>query len=399
MKIKFNIDRNGCLYSFSSTDGHCEVIEEFIIPSKIKGREVSSIGQLTNSFRELRGIGVKKIENLIIEDGIKFINNYAFSNIKLEIDNFYWPTSCTEIPAFCFDGSYIERVKGIENVKFVGKDAFSRTQRLIEINWPQHCFQIPAECFSYSRIEKISGIENVTQIKKSAFATTDLKSFTWPKGCFSVPEKCFCDSILENINGLEAVKTIGQAAFANTNLKSIKWPTKCKHIPEGCFCNSPIKSISNINRVTRVSNSAFEKTKLKTIIWPTSCAEIPFCCFYNTPLKEIKEIDNVREIGEYAFARTNLKTITWPSNCEKIPYNCFENSSLEEIIFSNYRGIKDIDLYNLYSFIYLSGNNIKKIDLSAVGAVNFIETRSNVDYKKLLEKMESIICFPYYVIV
>ena len=66
MKIKFNIDRNGCLYSFSSTDDHCEVIEEFIIPSKIKGREVSSIGELEHSFSKLKDHGVKRIKSLVI---------------------------------------------------------------------------------------------------------------------------------------------------------------------------------------------------------------------------------------------------------------------------------------------------------------------------------------------
>ena len=214
MNIKFDVTIDGCLKGF--TCDSCETeIDELVIPAKVDGKEVSSIGELELSFSKLEDQGVKKIKKIKIEDGIREVKSWAFANIKIEIDELHWPSDCEKIP-------------------------------------------------------------------------------------------------------------------------------------EGCF--------------------------------------------YNTPLKEIHNLDLAKEIGEYAFARTNLKTITWPVNCDRIPVNCFRGSTIEEITFPA-GGIRDIDLYKL-AFTF---RNIKKIDLSALGVVNFIKGCPGVDYQKLYKGMKGILRLPYYV--
>ena len=258
MDIKFNVAIDGCLKSF--TCDSCETeIDEFVIPAKVDGKGVSSIGRLGTSFSKLKEQGVKKIKRVIIEEGVKEIKNWAFANIKIEIDELHWTSDCEKIPEECFNGTPLKEIKGIERVKKIG-----------------------ASAFSYS----------------------DLKTITWPASCEKIPEECF--------NG--------------------------------------------------------------------------------TPLEEITGIEHVKEIGEYAFARTNLKTITWPVNCEEISTGCFCDSTIEAITFPS-GGIRDIDLFDLA----FSNVDIKKIDLSAVDAVNFIRGHLDVDYKELYEKMKEILCLPYYV--
>ena len=258
MNIKFDVTIDCCLKGF--TCDSCETeIDELVIPAKVDGKEVSSIGGLKLSFSKLEDQGVKKIKKIKIEDGIREVKSWAFANIKIEIDELHWPSDCEKIP-------------------------------------------------------------------------------------------------------------------------------------EGCFYNTPLKEIHNLDLAKEIGEYAFAKTNLKTITWPANYDEIPRTCFFCTPLKEIQGINNVKKIGEYAFAKTNLKTITWPSNCDEFFKNCFFDSSIEEITFPA-GGIKDIDLFDLA----FSNVDIKKIDLSAVDAVNFIRGHLDVDYKELYEKMKEILCLPYYV--
>ena len=258
MDVKFHITSDGWLDRFTCTACKKE-IDEFVIPAKVDGKEVWSIEQLTRSFSKLKDHGVRRIKKIKIEEGVREAQAWAFAGIGIEIDEMLWPSSCDKIPVSCFYATPLEEIKGIDNIKKIGK-----------------------------------------------------------------------------------------SAFACTNLKTITWPSDCEKIPEGCF--------------------------------------------YNTPLKEIHNLDLAKEIGEYAFARTNLKTITWPVNCDRIPVNCFRGSTTEEIKFPA-GGIMDIDLYKL-AFTF---RNIKKIDLSALGVVNFIKGCPGVDYQKLYEGMKDILCLPYYV--
>ena len=302
MDIKFNVAIDGCLKSF--TCDSCETeIDEFVIPAKVDGKGVSSIGRLGTSFSKLKEQGVKKIKRVIIEEGVKEIKNWAFANIKIEIDELHWTSDCEKIPEECFNGTPLKEIKGIERVKKIG-----------------------ASAFSYS----------------------DLKTITWPASCEKIPEECFNGTPLKEIKGIEHVKKIGESAFSRTNLKTITWPASCEKIPEECF--------------------------------------------NGTPLEEITGIEHVKEIGEYAFARTNLKTITWPVNCEEISTGCFCDSTIEAITFPS-GGIRDIDLFDLA----FSNVDIKKIDLSALGIVNFIKDYPGVDYQKLYDEMKEILRLPYYV--
>ena len=201
----------------------------------------------------------------------------------------------------------------------------------------------------------------------------------------------------------EGVEKIKNWAFAKIDIEidAVLWPTSCENISPCCFYKTPLKAIKGIEYVKEIGAYAFERTHLKTITWPSNCEKIPTECFSDTPLEEVTGIEHVKEIGECAFAYTKLKNITWPVDCERIPANCFRGSTIEEIIFPA-GGVKDIDLYDFTSsndlYDFTSSNvNIKKIDLSALGIVNFIKGHPGVDYQKLYEKMKSILKLPYYV--
>ena len=65
MNIKFYVAEDGCLEDF--TCGTCEEgIDELVIPAKVDGQEVYSIGRLSYSFSKLKDHGVKRIKSLVI---------------------------------------------------------------------------------------------------------------------------------------------------------------------------------------------------------------------------------------------------------------------------------------------------------------------------------------------
>ena len=171
MKIEFLINDRGELYDFKTSEEE-EEIGEFRIPSIVNGVKVESIGDLRHAFLNLYDHGVEKIKKLIIEDGIKKIAGFAFSDIVIEIDTVVWAKTCLTIPQSCFDSSPIRNVEGIEQVYKIGSCAFYGTQ-LKRFSWPKNCKMIPHSCFAWSTIETIIGIENVEKIESCAFYSSN----------------------------------------------------------------------------------------------------------------------------------------------------------------------------------------------------------------------------------
>ena len=255
MKIEFLINNTGELYSFRTSNEE-EEIEEFRIPSIVNGVKVESIGDLRDAFFNLHKYGVKRIEKLIIEDSIKKIKAFAFSNIDIEIDTVVWPKSCKVIPHHCFAVSTIKAIVGIENVEKIGSSAFMWTL-FKSFNWPAKCKVIPKECFSNCKnFERIENIEQVTQINAYAFYGTQLKRFSWPEKCKNISAGCFCECrCLERIDGIEEVTDIGEDAFQSSAIKKFLWPASvsatkneeflinCKHLEEIIFGGVGIKDV------------------------------------------------------------------------------------------------------------------------------------------------------------
>ena len=343
------------LDSFSVTGDVPEVIEEFKIPSVVDGKHILGISTMRASFVNLLGRGVKQIKRVIVEDGVEYVANWAFSQIPIKIDEFYWPATCNTIPHGCFYCSPVKAITG--------------------------------------------GIKDVTEIGATAFDATELETFVWPSKCKVIPEDCFCNCVhLMKISGIDNVTKIGHCAFAVTKLSSFDWPAKCKHIPEGCFFLTPIKEINNIEHVTQIGLGAFKETSIIKFTWPSKCKIIPTDCFFNAPLEEIHGIENVEKIGSEAFGGTLLQTFIWPLKVKVPAANRFSSwglkncKKLRKITFAENTGIQEVDLNALTSL-----KNIEIIDLSKVAVVNFINTNSKVETSILYEKIKDKLRLPYYV--
>ena len=403
MNITWEIIDNGTgswekIMSFSATGEAPEVIEEFKIPSVVERNQILGISEtMRASFQSLWVKGVKEIKKLIVEDGIEYVDPWAFSQIPIKIDEFYWPSTCTTIPHSCFYSSAICGIKGIDNVSTIEPFAFGNS-KIVKIVWPAKCYTIPKGCFFDSNLKEITGIENLEEIKECAFSLTDIETLVWPQKCKVIPKKCFKNCTqLEKISGIDKVIKIEEEAFATTFLRSFDWPAKCSHIPEGCFYETPINEISNIAHIVKIGSGAFAKTLITKFIWPQKCKRIPNYCFFGTPLKEIQGIEKVEGIGTNAFEDTLLQTFIWPLGV-KVPkvVDCFfflnNCKKLRRITFAENPGILEVNLNFLSSL-----NKVEVIDLSKVAVVNFINTNSKVETSILYEKVKNKLRLPYYV--
>ena len=383
---------------FSVTGEILEVIEEFKIPAVVDGKQILGISETMHiAFEYLRDKGVKEIKKLIVEDGIEYVDPWAFSQISIKIDEFYWPSTCNTIPHGCFDSSAICEIKGIDNVTTIGPSAFAYSE-IGKMVWPAKCYTIPEGCFFDSNLKEITGIESLKAIKESAFSLTDIGTFVWPQKCKGIPKKCFefCTQLMK-ISGIDKVTKIDDYAFSDTKLSSFDWPARCKHIPDGCFYGTPIEEISNIEHITQIGRSAFNKALITKFIWPSKCKLIPSYCFSETPLKEIQGIEKVEGIGAKAFEGTLLQTFIWPLGV-KVPkvVDCFfflnNCKKLRRITFAENPGILEVNINLLASL-----EKVEVIDLSKVAVVNFIDNNRDADTSMLYEKVKNKLILPYYV--
>ena len=383
--------------SFSVTGDVPEVIEEFKIPSVVDGKHILGISTMRASFVKLLNRGVKQIKRVIVEDGVEYVANWAFSQIPIKIDEFYWPATCNTIPHGCFDSSDIFEIKGIDNVTTIKPSAFAYSE-IGKMVWPGKCYTIPEGCFFDSNLKEITGIESLEAIKESAFSLTDIGTFVWPQKCKVIPKKCFahCTQLMK-ISGIDKVTKIEEYAFSDTKLSSFDWPAKCRHIPDGCFYETPIEEISNIEHITQIGSGAFSKTLITKFIWPSECKLIPGYCFSGTPLKEIQGIEKVEKIGSESFGGTLLQTFIWPLGVNVPKADCFfflnNCKKLRKITFAENSGILEVDLNTLASL-----EKVKVIDLSRVAVVNFINPNSRIEPSTLYEKVKNKLILPYYVI-
>ena len=100
-----------------------------------------------------------------------------------------------------------------ENIKRVGKEAFSGCNQLFSAIWKAKC-EIPEECFSYcSKLSRFS-FANAEAIGKKAFAKSGLRSITLPKN----------------------IKKVETYAFGGCeNLEKVVWRAQANIIPSSCF--------------------------------------------------------------------------------------------------------------------------------------------------------------------
>ncbi|MBR2444190.1 MAG: leucine-rich repeat protein [Clostridia bacterium] len=319
-------------------------------------------------------IGNDTITKIIIPEGIKTIDAYAFARLTA-LKEVVLPSTIENIEYGAFAGcTKLEKVTGIENVQLINYGAFEGCNLKGTLKLDKAC-AIGDFCFaSNPNLEKVEMSDKLQSIGASAFAycrklTTvsigaekaklgtyvfsDCSSLTTVKANASViPEGAFMNcSSLENLTIGKDVGYIGELAFAGTKISQFKLdsantvykvsadgkylltkdgktlllaaPTErgsivvsdasITAIGNGAFASN--KNITSIKAtgVTMVKDYAFYGCSALTSVTLGKLSEIGSYAFYNTAISTLPALDGLDKIGENAFAYTDLTVVTIPN--------------------------------------------------------------------------------------
>ena len=295
--------------------------------------------------------------NIIIENGITSIGNYAF-----------W---CSETFNITIPNS----------VKNIGKGAFAYCKNLTNVTIPNGVTSINYDTFGFcSSLTNITIPNSVTSIDNYAFSYCySLKNITIPNSVTSIGWCTFehCSS-LTNITIPNSATSIGDSAFRYCySLKNITIPNSVTSIDWSTFehCSS-LTNITIPNSVTSIGNSAFKGcTSLKSITIPKSVTSIGNHAFGDcSSLKDIyyegtksqwEKLDiNLDENITIHYGKKDDTSSDKPTQKAKFTLGKNSNSyyhSNENLSKSGFKGVKDYSLDKSYYNKLIKGRNSSEI--------------------------------------
>lgn len=317
-------------------------IENLYVPSTFKGQNIYKIKQdaLAN---------LPYLNSVIIEEGIKEIEPYAFYNDE-KLENITIPSTIEKVYKTSFE--YCENLKYNikDDIYYLGNN-ISPYLVLIKSNNQQSKIIITKETkiiIDYAfelntTLENIELHDNIIHIGEFAFTEcSSLKEIKIPNKITELAYNLFCHcENLETVILQEGLIKIGSYTFAYCpKLTNINIPSTVEKIaPYAFYSCVSIKKIVLPDSVTKIDvNGFYCCSGLEEITLSKNLEYIGNYAFYKcSSLKEIIIPDKITSISSYMFSYCkSLTKVVLPNNLEKINLQAFEHcTALTEIYISN----------------------------------------------------------------
>ncbi|MFW6030196.1 MAG: leucine-rich repeat domain-containing protein [Halanaerobiales bacterium] len=198
--------------------------KDVIIPSKINGVKVTSIGKWAFNDNELTSV--------VIPDSVTSIGYQAFfrNNLTLvEIGN-----SVTSIGTSAFHNNNLTSVVIPDSVASIGSFAF-QNNNLTSVEIGNSVTSIGPGAFFNNELTSVVIPDGVTSIEKNTFQNNNLTSVEIPDSVTSIGHESFRNNNLTSVVIGNSVTTIGQRSFRNNNLTSVVIPNSVTSIFMAAF--------------------------------------------------------------------------------------------------------------------------------------------------------------------
>jgi hypothetical protein len=215
--------------------------KELIVPSYIDGKEVIGVGK--EAYK-----GCKKVEKLIIAEGIEFIEDASFA-CCINLKEIILPSTLKQIgtiknetPNKYIDGAFSETaIKSISlppQLTYLGKRTFLHCGSLESINLPNGIKKIYNSTFQgCNLLRNVQLPDNLEEIGESAFTGCGFGKIDLPAKVKVIEEYAFsnCQN-LTNIQLNEGILEIGRAAFRNCkSMEKIVIPSTVQKMGDHLF--------------------------------------------------------------------------------------------------------------------------------------------------------------------
>ena len=379
------------------TDCDTSLSGDIVLPSKIEGKPVTSIGD--DAFYKCSSLTSITIPNGVTSIGVNaFVDCRKLNQINVDTAN----TAYSSVNGVLFSKDKTELIKYPEgkadtsysipdSVTSIGNSAFCDCYSLTSITIPNSVTSIGWYTFSdCSSLTSITIPDSVTRIGYGAFENcSSLTSITIPNSVTSIGGRAFsgCSS-LASITIPDGVTSIGGSAFSGcSSLTSITIPDSVTSIGDHAFfgCKG-LTSITIPDGVTSIGSYAFYGCKgLTSITIPVSVTSIGIHAFNDcSSLTSITIPDSVTSIGDSAFKRCgSLTSVAIPDSVTSIGWSAFSGcSSLTSITIPD--GVTSIGSSAFFGCsslkdVYYSGTQEQWKKIS-IGSYNGYLTSATIHY-------------------
>jgi len=292
------------------------------IPSQNKGYTISKIADFAFYNHKHRQV--------IIDEGIIDIGNYAFANNYL-LTSIKFPNTIRSIGKHAFYNHSLynltlpDSLVTIDDFAFYSDNFFSL---LKDVKIPHNVSYLGVNAFNYRKLKYVSLSDNRTyKFESSTILTKDGKTLIAYVG----------DKV--NLNKINTVEEIGAYAFANLDLSDLSElviPSNIKSIGDYAFANTSIRELKLTEGIERIGKHAFANNRLTTISIPNTVTLVDDYAFYNNQIESIDLGINLKYIGTKAFSNNSIiLELTIPENIETIGGNAFDYQSITEITINS----------------------------------------------------------------
>ena len=332
------------------------------------------------------------LKNVTFEDGVEYIEAYAFSSSGSydsivippsmkeirsndvfygvdRIENFVFNATCYETDLILSKDSSLKlnvdgRFKDIfnsgygigkfiigDNVKYVPA-GLAANANIEEIVFPDNIVAIGENAFRYCCVEKPFIIpESVKTVYKSAFYRIDIPAITLPEGLESAGKNAFLDMtadvlyynctncVFETASVETEIDGVYDSPFCSDDLENIVIGENVQTLPDFTFCYvTSLETVHIPENIKALSKGAFAFSGVKTVTGMSGITKLEDYTFYECENLTSLGIENskITKAGNYAFAYSGIESLSGLENLLEVgDYAFYECESLASVGIEN----------------------------------------------------------------